>query len=150
MDELAPRLGSLGERLSAEFRDHHVRPDVCREASAWTSAFAGSLVVLPLAVGTVLLHHGNRVPTFIALVLAVLLVTPEIHKWSHGARGVRLVAPLQRAGLLISPAAHAAHHRSDGSAYCVVTGWWNPLLDGLGFWRVMARRGLPRTNSRRR
>jgi sterol desaturase/sphingolipid hydroxylase (fatty acid hydroxylase superfamily) len=139
MDELAPRLGALGKRLSVEFRDHHVAPERCREVGLWNSAFTGALILLPAALAFAA-SQGRRVPAFAALVLTILLVTPEIHKWAHRARGSRFIEPLQRAGLLISPEAHAEHHRIERHAYCVVTGWWNPVLDYVGVWRMLAGR----------
>ena len=41
--------------------------------------------------------------------------------------------PLQDAGVLISRKAHGAHHKApfEGN-YCIVSGWWNPVLDGDG------------------
>ena len=44
----------------------------------------------------------------------------------------RPVAWLQGAGLILTPARHARHHTaSHAGAYCVTTGWLNPLLDRL-------------------
>ena len=45
----------------------------------------------------------------------------------------RLLQPLQDAGVLISRKAHGAHHKApfEGN-YCIVSGWWNPILDGDG------------------
>jgi hypothetical protein len=42
----------------------------------------------------------------------------------------------QEAGLLIGRKAHGAHHRApfEGN-YCIVSGWWNELLDGSLFFR---------------
>ena len=43
---------------------------------------------------------------------------------------------LQRCGLTLSPARHGRHHLAPCTvAYCISTGWLNPLLDGVGFWR---------------
>ncbi|HXH62472.1 MAG TPA: fatty acid desaturase CarF family protein, partial [Fimbriimonadaceae bacterium] len=58
----------------------------------------------------------------------------------------RVVRWLQCAGVVISPAHHARHHRSDGRrAFCVTTGWLNPALDRVDLFgrieRGVARRG---------
>lgn len=42
-----------------------------------------------------------------------------------------LVVKLQDAGVLISRKAHGAHHKSPFNGnYSIVSGWWNPVLDG--------------------
>ena len=40
---------------------------------------------------------------------------------------------VQNAGLLVSRKAHGAHHKApfEGN-YCIVSGFWNPLLDQAG------------------
>eukprot|EP00951_Prasinocladus_malaysianus_P040873 scaffold475160_cov42-Prasinocladus_malaysianus.AAC.1 len=54
------------------------------------------------------------------------------------------IVALQDAGLLISRKAHGAHHRApfEGN-YCIVSGFWNPILDQNGaddaFFRQLER-----------
>ncbi len=40
---------------------------------------------------------------------------------------------LQDRGILVSRKMHGAHHRApfEGN-YCIVSGWWNPILDAQG------------------
>jgi hypothetical protein len=43
---------------------------------------------------------------------------------------------VQDANLLIGRRAHGAHHRPNFEGnYCIVSGWWNDLLDNSGFFR---------------
>ena len=65
----------------------------------------------------------------------------------------------QEAGVLVSRRAHGAHHKApfEGN-YCIVSGFWNPILDAEGsdasFFRrlerfVLARTGEASSNSTR-
>lgn len=57
---------------------------------------------------------------------------------------------LQGAGILVSRKAHGAHHRApfEGN-YCIVSGFWNPILDAGGspdgFFRRLERFVAART-----
>lgn len=64
----------------------------------------------------------------------------QLHKWAHLQCRPALVARLQRMGVLLSPGRHARHHagRHD-QAYCITTGWLNPLLDRTRFFRGLER-----------
>lgn len=64
----------------------------------------------------------------------------EIHKWAHRtkAENGKLIAFLQRLGLLQSPAHHGQHHRGlKNSAYCVITDYLNPVLEVIRFWPTL-------------
>lgn len=80
--------------------------------------------------------------------LSVLLVTAvlagafanEIHVWAHIRPKNRITETLQAMGLLVPPHQHARHHRRPHArAYCVVTGFLNPILDQIRFWRALER-----------
>jgi ubiquitin-conjugating enzyme E2 variant len=80
------------------------------------------------------------VAVFAAAVGAWGLPTSQIHKWAHDPRPPRLARWLQRAGLILSPARHSRHHRFPFAGhYCITTGWCNPLLERLGFWKALER-----------
>lgn len=74
------------------------------------------------------------------------LFSQQSHRWSHTPRKA-LPAPvlyLQRMRILQDGKHHWKHHRGDHSThYCVVTPWVNPVLDRIGFWRVMERIFVP-------
>lgn len=47
-----------------------------------------------------------------------------------------LIAHSQDLNLLIGRKMHNLHHHSPfENNYCIVSGWWNPLLDSTGFFR---------------
>ncbi len=76
------------------------------------------------------------------LVAALGANANQIHKWAHRspAENGRLIALLQRTGLLQSAAHHARHHQhGKNTHYCVVTNLLNPVLDGVGFWPLLER-----------
>lgn len=146
-DERTPWLGPM---LIRAFREHHESPGrmlehdwihVNREPCL-AAAAAWGLLWLPAARHALAAH-----PFGYALLCAFITygaAANQLHAWAHVDRPPALVRLAQRCGLVLSPARHARHHRSQGTqAYCISTGWLNPLLDRTGFWR-----GLERTLSR--
>jgi ubiquitin-conjugating enzyme E2 variant len=74
---------------------------------------------------------------FASLIVAGALAN-QIHQWSHAPAPPRLVAILQRAGVVLSPVRHARHHRPPHTTdYCITGGWLNRALDAAGFWRAL-------------
>lgn len=69
------------------------------------------------------------------------LVASEVHCWAHvPAMTPSFARPLQRAGIIQSPAAHQGHHRPNAAArYCVLTDLINPLVDGIRLWARLER-----------
>lgn len=137
-----PGPGLLG-RVAINFLDHHVHPG--RSAAtgfAATSWRVAVFVTAPLLVCAVAAPPGAGQAWL--LWLAVLsLVIAQTHKEAHKRRPAALVRWLQRWHLCLPPEAHRRHHRNHRLAYCVFTGWWNPLLDRMGFWERLDRRLPP-------
>lgn len=134
-----PRTPILGPMLIEPFRAHHDDPasisrhdlfEVAGNNALVSLPLAGALLVMPLPAGfasTLLFVFGASLAT-------ALVATNVFHAWAHARRPPRIARCLQRAGLILTPARHARHHRGDHDrAYCVTSGWLNPLLDGLGF-----------------
>lgn len=64
------------------------------------------------------------------------MMSQQFHAWAHGTKSrlPPVVVALQDAGVLVSRAEHAAHHRPPyNSNYCIVSGVWNGPLDE---WKV--------------
>jgi len=105
-----------------------------------------SLVTLPVAL-FLLLHPaeaGTATSAFLHLTLvslaASVFATNLFHRWAHVETPPRAIQLLQKGGLVLSPAQHAVHHQqSHDRAYCVTSGWLNPLLDRAGFFRALDR-----------
>ena len=73
----------------------------------------------------------------------LVCMSQQFHAWSHMKRSA-LPAPVlwaQENGLLISRKMHGAHHLApfEGN-YCIVSGFWNPILDQDGSDRGFFRR----------
>ena len=136
----------LGPGLIHSFREHHEAPRamldhdwiaVNREP-ALAAALAWALLALPDARHW-LVAHGFAA-AFAWSLIAVGALANQLHAWSHSPAPPRAVRALQRAGLILSPARHARHHRAPHTSdYCIAGGWLNPTLDALGFWRALER-----------
>jgi ubiquitin-conjugating enzyme E2 variant len=115
--------------------DHHRHPGKIRAGHYW----ATNRVCIALAAGTAavlaLCHVGAWEPY---LVLALLSQSNQVHMWAHSSSPPKAVAALQRVGLLQSTRHHALHHkRPYASRFCTLTGYLNPLLDRIRFWRAL-------------
>eukprot|EP00210_Caulerpa_lentillifera_P006755 g6455.t1 len=64
-----------------------------------------------------------------------VILSQQFHAWAH-TRPKELnpwVLKLQKAGVLISTSVHCLHHRKPFNCnYCIVSGFWNPILDQSG------------------
>jgi ubiquitin-conjugating enzyme E2 variant len=74
----------------------------------------------------------------------------QIHKWAHSVERPWLVRACQRVRLFLSPGHHSRHHSGAHlSHYCITSGWMNPLLDRIGFFRklewLLLKLGLQRS-----
>src|SRR5690606_8054390 len=93
---------------------------------------------------------GVLVGTFSSAFVLGVLMTNQIHKWAHAPhRAPAAVRFLQRAGIILPPGHHLRHHRNaHDRAFCITTGWLNPVMDRGRFYdvlTVLAVRLLPRT-----
>jgi len=150
-DERAPIVGPLVVR---SFREHHVAPDALVRHGFVELNGDSALVCLPLLLATTLLPPPDAglpalaAHAFAAAFLLAILLTNSVHRWAHADRAPRPVAWLQRRGVLLRPDDHARHHRGDHRlAYCITTGWLNPVLDRTAFFdrleRGLGRLGAP-------
>jgi ubiquitin-conjugating enzyme E2 variant len=155
-DESTPGLGPAFVR---PFREHHRDPAAIvrhgfLEVSGNNALALSPLLWLaaPLAGG---FGHAFATSAGLAFGLAAIaaaFVSNQIHRWAHAERVPHAVRWLQRRRWILSPEAHARHHvGAHDRAYCVATGWMNPLADGLGLFRALERvlgeRGAPRARS---
>ena len=79
---------------------------------------------------------------FMGTFCALIVLSQQFHAWSHMKKSQlpELVVKAQEAGLILSRKAHGAHHRPPFRGnYCIVSGWWNELLDGSGFFTRVER-----------
>jgi len=136
----------LGPTLIYAFREHHENPRKMLEHD-WIVAnrepgAAAAIALLLLSLPAVRAAVEGRPFLYAALCafIAYGAAANQLHLWAHASHPPRLVRLAQRAGLVLSPEHHARHHRAANDvAYCISTGWLNPLLDGSGFWRRLER-----------
>ena len=62
------------------------------------------------------------------------MYVPQTHKLAHRRVDAKWLKMLQSYRLILNPGSHAHHHRDNAKAYCVFTGWLNPVLDQANFW----------------
>lgn len=133
----------VGRMLIHPFREHHRDPHAITRHGFFELCGNNALAVL--APVLLLVWSGPPSPragaiathVFVVLFASAVFATNQVHEWAHAERRPRAVRVLQRARLVLSPEAHERHHRDDFSrAYCVTTGWLNPMLDAL---RVLPR-----------
>jgi len=134
----------LGAGLIRSFRDHHRRPQAMLEhdwievnGEAATAAACGFAV---MAFGAPALFEQPVWYAFAWSAIGVSAMSNQLHQWAHSHAPPRFIKRLQRYGLLLSRRRHAPHHRPPCiDRYCITTGWMNPALDRIGFWRALER-----------
>jgi hypothetical protein len=107
--------------------------------SSWDLATVGVMIVVVSVTMGMLTWH-------VALFALLGANANQIHKWNHmrGSSVPRAIRVLQRLHLLQSSRHHLQHHRgTKDSHYCVITEFLNPLLDRLGWWRLLERTLAP-------
>jgi len=146
-DETTPL---IGPGLIAPFREHHRDPlQMTRHGflELTGSSFRGLAPVLAL-----FLWQGGSLPAalnaFVLALAAGAVGTNLLHRWAHDPSPPLLARMLQRTGIVLTPARHARHHQPPyAAAYCVTSGWMNPLCERLKVWTraqaAFAALGLP-------
>lgn len=134
----------FGRRFLRPFRVHHVNPDdflrrrfldVNGDVAMLTAPILALAHGLPMRGAT-----GQLLAAGVAGFCATILPTNQVHQWAHQSAPPRWVARLQRLGLILSRPAHLRHHRAPHAAnYCIATGWCNPFLERIQFFRRLER-----------
>jgi ubiquitin-conjugating enzyme E2 variant len=141
----APDTPILGPRFIAPFREHHTDPLAITTHDFGTTNGNTAVAVLPVLLA---LWFGLPSPRDAGLLVATLVTSGcafgvasnQFHKWAHAPRVPRVVAWLQRVGLVLPPGRHARHHTPPfDRAYCITVGWLSAPLDRLGFFRGLER-----------
>lgn len=128
----------LGRWVIAPNRLHHREPLAFTRASFLTRN--GTTALAAMVVGLALLVAlGPSLWLAVAFVSGAL--ANEFHFWTHRPdRAPRFVRIMRRIGLAQSRNHHALHHAAPSDRrYCILTAWLNPILDRVGFWRLLER-----------
>ncbi len=140
-----PATPILGPMLVAPFREHHVDSMSIGRHDFFEVSGNNALVSIPVVLALFALPPATAFGSvFLALfglsLTSALVATNQFHGWAHAVDPPRLVRRLHRLGLILTPERHASHHTSaHDRAYCVTSGWLNPLLDRLHFFERLER-----------
>jgi hypothetical protein len=134
----------VGKTFIRSFREHHVDPFriTCHDLIE-TNGDNCLLTIVPLFLLTrAQIREENQTDIFIVSFLIGLCIwvslTNQIHKWSHMRKPPGMVAFLQDWHIILSRKEHQIHHHTPFDRYyCITTGWLNPLLGAIGFWKRM-------------
>jgi Lipid desaturase domain len=132
-----PHIPVIGRYVTKPDLLHHCNP----RKFVTNSWFSSSDLLLVLCSFSLLgaLAIGRLGPmVFLGALLGVN--ANQIHKWCHRTERENgaLIVALQRLRLVQTPQQHHAHHLGNkDAAYCVLTGFLNPLLDRSRFWRSL-------------
>lgn len=120
----------IGPSFIRPFRDHHERPEALTEHDVFelcgNNAIA-SVVILGAALPWA--PHAPHLALGVTAFALAVLATNVFHRWAHTASPPPIVRALQKARAVLSPEEHAHHHALLDRAYCVTSGWTNPILD---------------------
>jgi len=134
----------VGKTFIRSFREHHVDPfQITRHD--WIEANGDNcMLTVPalLMLSLVKIEEGNNkelfIVVFITMTALFVALTNQIHKWSHMLKPPKWVALLQDSKVILSRKNHQIHHHTPFDRYyCITTGWLNPLLGSIGFWKRM-------------
>jgi hypothetical protein len=135
---MAPGQSKLLDRwIVRDNIEHHRKPGTIRAGAYWETNRV-SIVLAALAGAALLLCHVHAWQAYVIVALASQ--ANQVHLWAHSSTPPRWVEACQRVGLLQSRAQHGQHHRSPYSVnFCTMTNYLNPLLEGIGFWRMLEK-----------
>jgi ubiquitin-conjugating enzyme E2 variant len=146
------------------FREHHIDAMAMTKHDFIETNGDTFLIALPVMVpfalwGRIDVDGGFWTqPWFHCYIIALttlVVFTNQTHKMAHSLTQPAPIALLMRLGLILSPKAHRLHHAGEyDRSYCITTGWFNPFLDAVDFWRRLEKLitrltgAIPRANDK--
>ena len=134
----------IGSRMIKPFRVHHTKPQNLLGTHFFTTNADASMANIPMLIAALLIPIDWQWSQLLSLLVAATATfgwpTSQVHKWAHMAHPPRFVTFLQRSGLILGRQHHGVHHTAPHTIYyCITTGWCNPILTRIGFWRKLER-----------
>jgi hypothetical protein len=144
----SPTTPMIGQTFITACRDHHDDPKAMTQGDFIEVNADNFFVCLPILVPCAIwldVTEHLYLGAFVAILIVLVTVTNELHKWSHIDHSPRPLRALQARRIVLSPGHHQVHHTAPyDSYYCVTSGVLHPLLARVGFWprllRVLTRR----------
>ena len=131
------------EKFIKAFREHHDDPEAMTLGDFVEVNADNFFVCLPVLVPCTLwldVEAHLHLSVYLAVLIAFVTVTNELHKRAHlpAARGP--LGVLQRSRLVLAPGHHGVHHTPPHDGYyCITAGVLNPVLARLRFWPALRR-----------
>jgi len=132
----------VGKTFIRSFREHHVDPyRITHHDIIETNGDNCMTTIVPLVLlSFVKIREGSNGDLFIVSFLMLLCLwvslTNQIHKWAHTRKPNRIIKFFQDINFVLSRKDHQVHHHTPFDRYyCITTGWLNPLLGSIAFWK---------------
>jgi palmitoyl-[glycerolipid] 3-(E)-desaturase len=131
-----PIMGSI----IAAFQGHHSAPWTITQRSFCNNVYKLCLPfgIVPVTLMVYGMGTGPLVTYWWTMFCTLEILSQEFHKWAHQvpSESPWLANTLQQMGWSIARPPHAQHHTVpfEGN-YCIISGFCNPLLDRVGFFR---------------
>ena len=142
-DRVLPRISPF-ERLVYDFKNHHPRPEALGRRPFLVQI--GSTIIFVALPASGLLNVvalALQLPGWLIAGSVVLIIGGTLAQYFHGTLHREdnpwIVNTARRAGLLMTPEAHALHHETLRRDFATNTGWSNPLVNAI--FRLSSRRG---------
>jgi len=124
------------ERLVYDFKNHHPRPEALGRRPFLVQI--GSTIIfaaLPASILLNLICLARAVPGWLIAGMVVLIVGGTLAQYFHGTLhrddNPWIVHAMRKAGLLMTPEAHALHHATLRRDFATNTGWSNALVNAI-------------------
>jgi hypothetical protein len=130
----------IGRAFIRPFREHHEDPLAITRHGFFEVNGNNCLALVPFVAAVLVVGRpadGEPVPALFGQSAAfgfaiATFATNQIHKWAHQVRPAPAVRRLQELGMILTPEHHRRHHASPyRQAYCITTGWLDPMLDSM-------------------
>jgi ubiquitin-conjugating enzyme E2 variant len=130
--------------LVRSFREHHIHPRaMCSHDFIEVSA-DNCIIPIPFVLLCCLwkIQWSWTLEMFLMgstqWTVVFVLFTNQVHKWAHMSSHQRplIVKFLQKIGFILQPKHHTHHHLAPfDHNYCIFSGWCNPFLEKIDFWK---------------
>jgi plasmanylethanolamine desaturase len=131
----SPDTPIIGQKFIRPFREHHDDPTAMTRGDFIAVNADNFFVCLPVVVPAFFVIEADHHPylgLFILALMIAVLITNQIHKWTHVPVAPPFVRWLQARRLILSNDHHDVHHGEPRNRnYCITWGVMDPVLNAL-------------------